>query len=288
MTASQQPGPDGAPAVRLTGAALFVGGRLLWSELDLAVLPGEFVAVLGANGSGKTSLLRVLLGRQPLRAGTVEVLGRAPNGGSSGIGYVPQRAVGDAAGQIRARDLVRMGLDGERFGPRPPWSTAERLARERVSAALASVGATSFADEPIGMLSGGEFQRVRVAQAVVSEPRLLLCDEPLTALDVRHQQEIAALIDRQRWSADTAVLFVTHEINAVLPYADKVLYLANGRFRLGTPDEVITTESLSALYGSPVEVLRAGGRVAILAAASGDHHAIQADNPAGSDRRTAP
>lgn len=280
--------PRDRTVVRMTGAALAVGDRMLWSGLDLTVSAGEFIAVLGANGSGKTSLLRVLLGRLSLRAGRVEVLGRPVAGGSTGIGYVPQRSAGDGAGQIRARDLVRMGLDGDRLGGRLPWTATERDARQRVSAALAAVGASTIADEPVGMLSGGEFQRVRIAQAVVSEPQLLLCDEPLTALDVRHQQEIAALIDRQRRVTGAAVLFVTHEINAVLPYADRVLYLANGQFRLGTPDEVITTASLSALYGSPVEVLRFGGRVAILAAASGDHSAWEADDPAPADRRAGP
>ena len=151
------------------------------------------------------------------------------------------------------------------------FGVRRRATSAAVDAALAAVDGTDLGREQIGTLSGGEFQRVRIAQALASDPALLICDEPLTALDVRHQQEIAALIDRRRREHGTAVLFVTHEIKAVLPYADTVLYLANGRFRVGSPDDVITGAGLSELYGSPVEVLRSHGRVAILASNTDDH-----------------
>ncbi|WP_432574752.1 metal ABC transporter ATP-binding protein [Kineococcus sp. SYSU DK005] len=257
-----------APVLRLRGAELAHGGRRLWSGLDLDVAPGEFVAVLGANGAGKSSLLKVVLGQQPLRAGTVEVAGRPARRGDRRIGYVPQQKSLDPATPLRARDFVRLGLDGHRWGPLLPSRRADR----RVDEVLEAVGATAYAREPVGRLSGGEQQRLRVAQSVVGEPVLLLADEPLLSLDLHHAGAVSALVDRCRRRTGAAVLFVTHDVNPVLPYADRVLYLAGGRFRVGPPDEVMTSQTLSSLYGSPVEVLRSGGRVLVAGAGAPAEH----------------
>ncbi|WP_432499218.1 metal ABC transporter ATP-binding protein [Kineococcus gypseus] len=256
--------PAGSPALRLRGAELTYGARRLWSGLDLDVAPGEFVAVLGANGAGKSSLLKVVLGQRALRAGTVEVAGRPARRGDRRIGYVPQQKGVDASTPLRARDFVRLGLDGHRWGPLLP----SRRASRRVDEALAAVGATAYADAPVGRLSGGEQQRLRVAQSVVGDPALLLADEPLLSLDPHHAGAVTALVDACRRRTGAAVLFVTHDVNPVLPYADRVLYLAQGRFSVGTPDEVMTSRTLSSLYGSPVEVLRSGGRVLVAGAAA--------------------
>lgn len=258
------------PVLRLTGASLAYGRRTLWSGLDLDVQPGEFVAVLGANGSGKTSLMRVILGLQQPSAGRVDVAGRPVRRGSDDIGYVPQQRRADPLTPLRARDFVAQGLDGHRWGIGLPSATRRR----RVAQALAAVGAADYADMPIGFLSGGEQQRVRIAQALVADPPLLLCDEPLLSLDLTSQQTVTALVDQRRRERDTAVLFVTHEINPVLPYADRVLYLAGGRFRIGTVDEVLNSATLSALFGAPVEVVRVGGRILVagIPEAAGDVH----------------
>jgi zinc/manganese transport system ATP-binding protein len=256
----------------LRGGSLRYGRRTVWSGLDLDVEPGEFVAVLGANGSGKTSLLRVILGQQPLSAGTVTVAGRPARRGSTAIGYVPQQRRVDPLTPLRARDVVAHGLDGHRWGFGLP-SVARRT---RVAAALAAVGAQHYADVPVGLLSGGEQQRVRIAQALVADPPLLLCDEPLHSLDLPSQQIVTALVDRRRREHDTAVLFVTHEINPVLPYVDRVLYLAGGRFRIGTVDEVLNSATLSELFGAPIDVLRVGGRILVVGipdVAGEPHHA---------------
>jgi zinc/manganese transport system ATP-binding protein len=173
-----------------------------------------------------------------------------------------------------------MGLDGHRWGF-PFGSTASRRAvRTGIDNLLASVGAAGFGDAPVSMLSGGELQRVRVAAALASNPSILLCDEPLAALDLRHQQEVAALLDRRRREHGTAVLFVTHDINAVLDYVDLVLYLAGGQFRLGSPAEVLTSQGLTDLYGAPVDVLRAQGRLIVVASTdpSAGHHLSDEDN----------
>ncbi len=268
------------PALRLRDAGLGFGDRMLWSHLDLTVAPGEFVAVLGSNGSGKTSLLRTILGEVPLTSGEGSIGGRPIGRGSTDVGYVPQRIAIDAATMIKARDVVRLGLDGHRWGLPVSFGTRRRTTRRRIDELLESVGATAFGDAPVSMLSGGELQRVRVAAALASDPALLLCDEPLAALDLRHQQDIAALIDGQRRSRRTAVLFVTHDINPVLPYVDQVLYLAGGSFRLGPPDQVLTSQGLSELYGAPVDVLTAHGRIIVVSSVESVGHQSHDDHGA--------
>jgi zinc/manganese transport system ATP-binding protein len=270
------------PNVRLRGATLRFGDRELWAGLDLDVAPGEFLAVLGPNGSGKTSLVKVLLGLQRLSAGTVEVCGRRPRRGSTHVGYVPQQKSFDRDVALRGRDLVRLGLDGHRWGTGLP----SRAARERVERAIAQVGATDFADAPLGKLSGGEQQRLRIAQAMLGDPSVLLCDEPLLSLDLNHQQETSELIDQRRRNAATSVVFVTHEINPILPMVDRVLYLAGSRWAVGTPDEVMTSERLSELYGAQIDVLRVRGRVIVVGApdsAHGDPDGAHHHHPVGDE-----
>ena len=268
-------------ALELHDAGLAYGSRQLWSGLDLTVEPGEFLAVLGANGSGKTSLLRAILGLQPLTHGTVRVDGQAPRKASRAIGYVPQHRRIDPSTPLRGKDAVRLGLDGHRWGP--GWLRGAD--RDRITNALTQVEATAFAEAPIGELSGGEQQRIRIAQAVVSDPSVLLCDEPLLTLDLASQRTITGLIDRRRRTHRTAVLFVTHEINPVLPYVDRVLYLAGGQFRVGTVDEVLTGDTLSSLYGTAIEVVRRGNRILVAGLPEQPEHAhdhcLEPEGPLG-------
>ena len=256
--------------VQLRGASMAFGDRTLWQGLDLDINAGEFLAVLGPNGTGKTTLLKVLLGLQPLSSGSVIVNGRKVERGSSDIGYIPQQKSFSPGTPLRARDLVGMGVDGDKWGLR----LRQAPVRRRVDELLAMVGATSYADQPVGKLSGGELQRLRAAQALATDPDLLLCDEPLLSLDLHHQKAISALIDARCHVQDTAVVFVTHEINPVIDYVDRVLYLAGGQFRTGTPAEVLRSEVLSDMYGSHVEVLRSHGRIVVLGVpdATTHHH----------------
>jgi zinc/manganese transport system ATP-binding protein len=264
--ARQSTSDTGAAVVELRGATLAYGSRVLWHDLDLEVRPGEFIAVLGPNGSGKTSLLRVLLGQQHLTSGTARVVGGPPGRANRRIGYIPQQRALDSTVTMRGRDLVGLGWDGHRWGV---GLSRVRERRRRVEAALAAVGALGYADQPVGLLSGGEQQRLRVAQALTGDPRLLLCDEPLLSLDLASQQVVSRLIDERRRAADTAVLFVTHEINPVLTLVDRVLYMVDGRFRIGTASEVMTSDTLSQLYGTQVEVLRVRGQIHIVGAQNG-------------------
>ena len=262
MTASA----GNAPVVAFERAGLRFGDRTLWSGLDLDIRPGEFLAVLGANGTGKSSMLKAVLGQQALSTGAVRVFGRPASSGDQRIGYVPQQRALDPGTPLRARDLVAFGLNGHRWGL--PINTA--TTRQRVAAALASVGATEFADSPVATLSGGEQQRVRVAQAVAADPALLLCDEPLLSLDLAQQREISDLIDSVRRRTGAAVVFVTHDVNPILGMVDRVLYLAGGRFRIGPPEEVLRSEVLSEMYDTPVEVLHRGGRILVVGVPDGD------------------
>jgi zinc/manganese transport system ATP-binding protein len=268
--------------ISLRDAALSFGDRTLWNDLTLDVAPGEFVAVLGPNGSGKTSLLKVLLGLQELSRGTVEVCGRTPRRGSAVVGYIPQQKAFDRDLPLRGRDLVRLGLDGHRWGV----GMSHRHSGKEVAKVIEAVGATAYADAPIGLLSGGEQQRLRIAQALLGDPRVLLCDEPLLSLDLQHQQAVSALIDGRRREANTSVIFVSHEVNPILPMIDRVLYLVGGRWAVGTPDEVMTGERLSDLYGTDIDVLRVRGRIVVVGApddAHGEHggHHHHPDMPEG-------
>jgi zinc/manganese transport system ATP-binding protein len=270
--------------------ALRFGDRTLFEGLGFELEPGELLAVLGPNGTGKTSLLRILLGLLEPSAGRVAVEGCPPQERCHRIGYVPQQRVFDRDVVLRGRDLVRLGLDGHRWG----FGRFHAEERARVDAALAEVGAAAYADAPIGRLSGGEQQRLRVAQALVANPVLILADEPLLSLDLAHQRGVVDLLDARRQSAGTPVVFVTHDVNPVLHTVDRVLYLAPpapqapgstgrasparpatlpapGRWAIGTRDEVLTSRTLSRLYGTDVDVLDVRGRVVVVGTPDDQH-----------------
>jgi len=238
-----------------------LAGRQILDQVSFRVAAGEFTGLIGPNGAGKTTLLRVILGLQKPSAGRVGVLGQRRSLRHQPIGYVPQKVLLDPDMPMRARDLVALGADGDRYGLRLP----SRPRAEAVREMLHAVDADRFADARVGNLSGGEQQRVLIAQALISRPRLLLLDEPLANLDLRSSQEVVRLLARIAREQQIAVLLSAHEMNPLLPVLDRVVYLAGGRAASGAVDEVISTETLSTLYGHNVEVLRVQGRVLVVA-----------------------
>ncbi len=249
-------------AVELADASVAIGGRTIWANASIRIEPGEFVAVLGPNGAGKSTLLQLLLGLLPLAAGGASVLGAAPGERNREIGYLPQRHAFDASTRVRGVDLVRLGLDGARWGI--PLPGRDRHAG-RIAETIHLVGAERFAERAIGELSGGEQQRLLIAQALVGGPEMLFLDEPLDSLDLPNQLAVASLLDQICRSQGMTILLVAHDVNPLLGHLDRVVYVAGGRILSGPPAEVITTETLTELYQAPVEVLRtSGGRLVVV------------------------
>ena len=247
-------------AVALRAVTLAMGGRDVLAGVSLAIAEGEFVGVLGPNGAGKTTLMRAILGLVHPRAGEIDVLGRPTARGNAAIGYMAQVHHATAP-HLRGIDLIAGAADGHRWGLPLP----SRAARADAARVLALVGAEALAARPVSDLSGGERQRLLLAQALLGSPRLLLLDEPLISLDPRHQQEVVALVRRVQRHLGIAVLFSAHELNPLLGALDRVLYLGGGHAALGAVEEVITGPVLSRLYGAEIEVVRAAGRVFVMA-----------------------
>ncbi len=247
--------------LRLEHVSVALSGRQILEDVGFAVRRGEFTGVIGTNGAGKTTLLRVILGLQRPSAGSVEMFAGGRSRRARSIGYVPQKVALDPDMPMRARDLVALGLDGNRFGV--PLPSKRRAAA--VDEMLHAVDADRFADVRVGHLSGGEQQRVLIAHALVSRPELLLLDEPLANLDLHSSQEIVALLGRVATEQQVSVLLSAHELNPLLPVMDRVVYIAGGRAISGTTDEVIRADVLSRLYGHHVDVIRVHGRILVVA-----------------------
>jgi zinc/manganese transport system ATP-binding protein len=267
----------GPLALQLRDVGIARGGRTILSQVNLEVAAGEFIAVLGPNGAGKSTLMRALLGLLALSAGSATVLGGTPAQARGRIGYLPQRRGFDSTMRIRGVDLVRLGLDGNRWGVplalSPGARARRRTERQVIEDVIALVGATDYAQRAIGELSGGEQQRLLIAEALVRRPQLLILDEPLDSLDLPNQAAVAGLIKRICDSQKVAVLLVAHDVNPLLGYLDRVVYLAGGTAVAGRVEEVITAPTLSALYGAPIEVLRtAGGQLVVVGQPEAPHH----------------
>jgi zinc/manganese transport system ATP-binding protein len=240
--------------LRLEGIGVRLGGRQVLSDVTFSLAKGEFTGIIGPNGAGKTTLLRVILGMVEPSGGRVLV-------DKKSIGYVPQKLVIDPDMPLRARDVVSLGLDGYRLG----FGFPSRRRRELVEAALADVGADGFADARVGELSGGEQQRVLIAHALISRPKLLLLDEPLANLDLRSEQEIVAVLGKLAREHEISVLLSAHDMNPLLAVMDRIVYVANGHAASGPTDEVVTSAGLTQLYGHHVDVVRLHGRVLVVA-----------------------
>ncbi len=269
--------------LRLDHIGVRLGGREILRDVSFAIRPGDFTGLIGANGAGKTTLLRVILGLQPATAGQVLIDGEPRTARDSSIGYVPQKLTIEPDMPLRVRDVVSLGIDGNKFGLRLP----SRARRELVSDMLAAVGAERYADARVGELSGGEQQRVMIAHALISKPRLLLLDEPLANLDISSEQGVVSVLARLARAEHVAVLLSAHDMNPLMPVMDRIVYVAGGRVAVGSTDEVVQPEVLSRLYGRHVDVIRVHGRVLVVAAPEGldDSAAAAEDEGATAVRR---
>jgi len=246
--------------IELDRATIAIGGHKVLVETSFAIKRGEFIGVLGPNGAGKTTLMRALLGLVPPSAGSVRVFGRAPQRGDSAIGYVPQVRTVLPDLRVRGLDFIAGSVRGERWGV-PLLKRADRVA---IDETLAAVGARDLAERPLSEMSGGERQRLLLAQAFLGEPRLLLLDEPLIGLDYRYQDAVIELVRRFARARNITVLFSAHELNQLMGALDRVLYLGNGRAALGTVAEVVTAPVLSQLYDADIDVVHADGHIFVL------------------------
>lgn len=242
-----------------------LSGRPVLKNVSFSLYAGRVTGLIGPNGAGKTTLLRVLLGLVRPSSGRVSLPAGPPGRARRLLGYVPQKIALEPDVPLRARDLVALGLDGHRFGVQLP-SAARRAT---VDAMLTAVNATGFAEARVGQLSGGEQQRVMIAHALMSKPRVLLLDEPLANLDISSSHEVVALLARIARENRMAVMVSAHDMNPLVPVTDRIVYLAGGRAVTGTTDQVVRTETLSELYGHPVEVIRAQGRLLVVSAEHG-------------------
>jgi zinc/manganese transport system ATP-binding protein len=252
-------------AVGFSDVALSLGGRRILVDVSFDIGEGEFVGVLGPNGSGKTTLMRAILGLVPVQSGRITLFGASARRGAPGVAYLPQTRSAPPTAPITGRDFLASAVNGERWGM-PLLSAADRRA---IDDALAMVGGTELARRPLSRMSGGERQRLLIAGAIVGRPRLLLLDEPLISLDQHQQHVIVDLVRRLSRELGLTVLFTAHELNQLLGAIDRILYLGHGHAAVGTVDEVMTPATLSRLYGAPIEVVRAAGRIFVM---SGGEH----------------
>ena len=246
--------------VALDHATIRLGSHAILAEASLSIQTGEFIGVLGPNGAGKTTLMRANLGLLPPSAGALRVFGRTPQRGDSSIGYLPQLRTVLPDLRIRGLDFIGSSLHGERWG----LPSLTRHDRHMIEQTLDAVGARELASRPLSEMSGGERQRLLLAQALMGNPKLLLLDEPLISLDHRHQEVVIDVVRNVCRERGITVLFSAHELNQLLGAIDRVLYLGNGQAVLGKVDEVVTAPVLSRLYGTEIEVLRAGGHIFVM------------------------
>lgn len=252
------------PSIALQSVGLTLGKRTILADMHFSIDQGEFIAILGPNGAGKSTLLKLLLGLYKPTHGTIHILDRSPKKGNREVGYAPQQRVLETDVALRTRDIVGFGYDGTNWGIGFPNKTRDK----RIAEVLAEVDLAHLADAPIGKLSGGEQQRALIAQALLTNPKILLLDEPLSNLDITHAQKAITLIAKIAKNRHMTVLLVTHDVNPLLPVIDRVLYMAGTHSAIGKPEDIITTEKLSELYGSPVEVIKTKGRLFVV----GEHY----------------
>ncbi len=263
--------PINPSIIRADNLSLSYSSKVIWKDANFEVKSGEFIGLLGPNGAGKSSLFNLILGLSKPSTGELEVFSNQPKRGDSRIGYVPQRRTIDDDSRIEALEYVRLGISGTKLG----FSLFKRAKHERRMAyqALIDVDAQNLAHRALSELSGGELQRIFLAQALVSKPNLLLLDEPLANLDMRREMQLIQLVGNIVRKQNIATILIAHDINPLLPVVDKIIYIVNGKIAMGKPVDIITSKKLSEMYKAPIEVIRGSrGQLAVLGVEEAMHH----------------
>jgi zinc/manganese transport system ATP-binding protein len=250
------------PVLQISDLTISLGGNKILSGVNATIEEGEFIGIFGPNGAGKTTLVRGIIGTLPPTRGSIKILGLPPRQSGRQIGYMPQGHAGFDSTGLSARALVAAACDGDRWGI--PWTSRE--SRQEVERVLEVTDAARYASRPFSVLSGGERQRVMLAQALLGNPKILVLDEPLASLDPKNQALLIECVARVKRLTRATILFVAHDMNPLLKVMDRVLYLAGGGAVLGKLDDVVTSASLSKLYGFEIEVVRVENRVFVMSA----------------------
>jgi ABC-type Mn2+/Zn2+ transport system ATPase subunit len=218
-----------------------LGGRTILDDISFWIPKGEFVCLCGPNGAGKSTFLKTVLGLIPPTSGTIEILGKPPVKGRAAVGYVPQRKTFDREFPATSVELIVAALRGR-------WPVRVlHQEREKARRALERVGGGKLIDKPLAGLSGGETQRVFLARALVTDPALVILDEPTAGVDVKGRAEFLELLVEIKDSDVLAAILVTHNPAAVARTAERVVYLENKLVAWGLPEELLGQERLTAL-----------------------------------------
>ncbi len=262
-------------AIDFENLTLGFGKKQLLSQFSNTIEPKEFVGIFGANGAGKSTLLRAILGLIKPLSGSVQIHGSLAKRGHPDIGYMPQSKSDPPSHQLTGRSYLGVTLNGLGWGL--PLLTTQQ--HQLIDEIITLTGLQEYIDRPYVQLSGGEKQRLALAQALLNRPKILLLDEPLSGLDPAQQMKMIHLIQsiQQQWGM--TVLFTAHDMNPLLGVMTKVIYLAHGKIAVGTVDEVVNNDTLSWLYDTPIEVIPWGTNKLVIHKQSGAslhdvHHTI--------------
>jgi ABC-type Mn2+/Zn2+ transport system ATPase subunit len=250
--------PARAPFVRFERVTLGYGDRPVIADLSFAVERGDFLGIVGPNGAGKSTILKAMLGLIAPRQG--RVIYEAEVHRDLRFGYVPQRYSLDGIYPLSVRSIVRMARYAKAGLLRRPGREDERV----VDHALDAVAIRGLADRQLGQLSGGQRQRALIARALATEANLLVLDEPTDGMDLKSTHAILGLMRRLNRDEGLTVIFVSHQLNEVANYVDRLLLIDEGRYDWGPVDEVLTADHLQRIYQIPVAVERVAGSAVVV------------------------
>lgn len=237
--------------VEVNQVSVYFGENKVLDQVDFHLEKGDFLGIIGPNGGGKTTLLKVILGLLKPQEGDVRLFGRPPVKARKFMGYVPQHTAFDPKFPISVWDVVLMGRLGK-LGVRPFYSSSDK---DKAKNALKMVEMHDFRDQHISRLSGGQQQRVLIARALATEPKILLLDEPTASVDQKVKKSLYSLLNKLNSNGITIIL-VSHDIGVISSYVEKVACL-NKRFIYHGTGE-LTTEMLEETYECPIDLITHG------------------------------